>query len=288
MRVRKGEIMIFYWLQWLIGLASAVFFALFSEAVLLERIGLGLVFFVLGSVAAFLLFFIPGLILILLTYRTEGKAPWKSRFLAVYIEYIFLALFNVRIDIEGKENIPNHHRFVIYSNHMEFTDPIYIKYVFRDYPIAFVSKDSLFKVPFIRQILLFMGGIPLSRKVGDRSALESINSAIKAVEDGQPIAIYPEGTRSHANILNPFRAGSFRIALRAKATVVPILMFDVFKSHFRIRIRPARIKMAILPPIEPSELENLDTVDLSNLVFKRLRAKMDQYLEASTASTAAK
>jgi 1-acyl-sn-glycerol-3-phosphate acyltransferase len=241
-----------------------------------------------GSVAAFVVFILIGFVIIFLTYRSDGKAIWKSHFLARYIEYVFLAIFAVRIEIEGKENIPTHHRFVIYSNHIEFTDPIYIKYVFRDHPIAFVSKDSLFKVPFIRQILLFMGGIPLSRKVGDRTALDSINTAIRAVENGQPIAIYPEGTRSHANVINPFRAGSFRIVLRAKATLVPITMFDVQKSRFRLRIKPVTIKMAILPPIEPSELETLDTVDLSNLVFARLRKKMDEYLEASGQPAAAK
>lgn len=280
--------MIFYWLQWLIGLTVAVLSGILSDGTILERIGLGVLFFVVGSVAAFVVFILIGFVIIFLTYRSDGKAIWKSHFLARYIEYVFLAIFAVRIEIEGKENIPTHHRFVIYSNHIEFTDPIYIKYVFRDHPIAFVSKDSLFKVPFIRQILLFMGGIPLSRKVGDRTALDSINTAIRAVENGQPIAIYPEGTRSHANVINPFRAGSFRIVLRAKATLVPITMFDVQKSRFRLRIKPVTIKMAILPPIEPSELETLDTVDLSNLVFARLRKKMDEYLEASGQPAAAK
>lgn len=280
--------MILYWLQWLIGLIAAAWYAVTSTESVWPRLGGSLLYFFIGSAVAFLFFILSAFALIFLTYRKNRKAAWKTRFLALYIEYVFLALFQVRIDVEGLENIPTDSRFVIYSNHMEFTDPIYIKYVFRNHPIAFVSKDSLFKVPFIKQLLFFMGGIPLSRKPGDRTALDSINIAIRAVEDGQPIAIYPEGTRSHGNFMNPFRAGSFRIALRAKATVVPITMYDVFKSHFRIRFKPAHIKMAILKPITPEEMADLDTIDLSNLVYKRIEAKMNEYQIASKETPAAR
>lgn len=270
--------MILYLIQLLVGLAAAIWTGFNSPiASLVGRLAVsGLVF--LGVNLAVLLFFlIVFAITVLSLHKTDGKQAWKHQFLAVYIAYVFIYLYQVRLRIEGKENIPKSHRFVIYSNHVEYLDPMYIKYAFRRHPVAFVSKDSLFHVPMIKHLLQFMGGIPISRRVGDRTALDSINTAISAVENGHSIAIYPEGTRSHCNTMKPFRAGSFRLAIRAEADIIPVAMYDVQKSHFRIRLIPVTLRMAILRPITKEEYAGMDTLEVSELVRQRIQTQMDTY-----------
>jgi 1-acyl-sn-glycerol-3-phosphate acyltransferase len=270
--------MILYLIQLLVGLAVAIWFGFTSpiESVLSRIAFSGLVF--LGVNLAVLIFFLIVFVVTVLSLsKTDGKQTWKHQFLATYIAYVFIYLYQVRLRIDGKENIPKSHRFVIYSNHVEYLDPMYIKYAFRRHPVAFVSKDSLFRVPMIKHLLHFMGGIPISRRVGDRTALDSINTAIAAVENGHTIAIYPEGTRSHCNTMKPFRAGSFRLAIRAEADIVPVAMYDVHKSHFRVRLIPATLRMAILPPITKEEYAGMDTLEVSELVRERIQTQMDAY-----------
>jgi 1-acyl-sn-glycerol-3-phosphate acyltransferase len=270
--------MILYFIQLLVGLAAALWTGFTSpiESILGRIAVSGLVF--LGVNLAVLVFFLIVFAITVLSFsKTDGKQTWKHQFLAVYIAYVFIYLYQVRLRIDGKENMPKSHRFVIYSNHVEYLDPMYIKYAFRQHPVAFVSKDTLFHVPMIKQLLQFMGGIPLSRRVGDRTALDAINTAISAVENGHTIAIYPEGTRSHCNTMKPFRAGSFRLALRAEADIVPVAMYDVHKSHYRIRLIPATLRMAILPVIKKEEYAGMDTLELSELVRQRIQTQMDTY-----------
>jgi 1-acyl-sn-glycerol-3-phosphate acyltransferase len=57
---------------------------------------------------------------------------------------------------------------------------------------------------------------------GPVSGATVVQGAIERLRSGDPVLIFPEGTRSPAGGLGPFKSGAFAIAQAAKVPVVPV------------------------------------------------------------------
>ena len=150
-----------------------------------------LALFILSFIIITLLLFIFFIVAFLIAGNRNPKGMFKHHLLTFYSRYIYKVFYRVKVEVIGKEYLPKNNKFVVYSNHIEYSDPIYIKQVFNNHPVAFISKESLFKVKIIKMVLEGIGCIPISR-VADKSALNSIVEGIKAVKNGQPFGIFPE------------------------------------------------------------------------------------------------
>jgi 1-acyl-sn-glycerol-3-phosphate acyltransferase len=110
-------------------------------------------------------------------------------------------------------------RTVVVSNHVSNGDPFLVSLL--PWEMKWLSKASLFKVPFMGWSLWLAGDIPVVRgKPG--SARAAMLRCQKIVESGMPVMIFPEGTRSRTGELLPFKDGAFRLAIAARAEVLPI------------------------------------------------------------------
>jgi 1-acyl-sn-glycerol-3-phosphate acyltransferase len=194
-------------------------------------------------------------------------------------EYIFNFLYRVKPIIIDKENLPQNNNFIVYSNHVEYTDPLYVKQVYKNYALAYLSKVELFKYPVLKNILRGTGCIPLSRKVGDRQALQAVLQAIKQVKAGQPLGIFPEGTRSHANIIGEFKSGSFKIAQKAQADISPVVLFNMHKTIDVFKFFKAKVYIKILPIIPYDKFKDMDTNELSTFVHDLIEVEMNTLKE---------
>ncbi len=238
-----------------------------------------LLFFVLiniGLILLVLLFFVS---FIYLTEKTSPKNKFKNFGFYHFNVYIFNFLFRVKPIFLGKENLPKDSNFVLYSNHVEYTDPLYILQAYRKYSLAFISKEELFKYPLIKNILRSTGGIPLSRKTGDRQALQAILQAIKQVKDGQPIALFPEGTRNHGNTMKEFKSGSFRLPQKAKADISPVVLFNMHKTVDFFKVFRTKVYIKILPVIKYEEFKDMDTNTLSTYVHDIIFEELSTFKE---------
>jgi 1-acyl-sn-glycerol-3-phosphate acyltransferase len=225
----------------------------------------------IGMIIIILLLF---LIFVYTTEKTSKTAMWKHKIYHHFNVYIFNVLYRVKPVIIGKENLPKNNNFVVYSNHIEYTDPLYIKQAYRDFPLAFVSKEELFKYPFMRNVLRGTGCISLSRKAGDRQALQAVLEAINSVKNGQPMGIFPEGTRSHSNTMQEFKSGSFKIAQKAQADISPIVLCNMHKTIDIFKLFKAKVYLRILPLIKYEEYKDMDTNKLSNYVFDKINDQL--------------
>lgn len=229
------------------------------------------------NIAYTLLILISFGIFIYATEKTSQVSMTKHYFYNLYNEYIFNFLYRVKPIIIDKENLPKDNNFVVYANHIEYTDPFYIKQTFKKYPLTFISKQELFKIPLIRNVLRSIGSIPLSRKVGDRQALEAILSGIKLVKSGQPICIFPEGTRNHANTVKEFKSGSFKLALKAKADISVLVLYNMHKSTELFKYKKARVYVIVLPLVKYETIKDLDSQSLSNHVHQLIEEKLQNF-----------
>lgn len=126
-------------------------------------------------------------------------------------------------DWRGGENLQQPGGVILAMNHMSWFDPLVAAHFCNDHgrPVRFLAKAEIFKVPVFGKMLKSAGQIPVHR--GSADAASSLHSAIAAVNSGECIVIYPEGTLTRDPDLWPMTAknGVARIALATGAPVIP-------------------------------------------------------------------
>lgn len=127
------------------------------------------------------------------------------------------------IKIIGKENLPEGGAVVV-CNHLSFVDPLYLAKlnVREDYTI--IAKKELFKNKFFGNILRKYGGISIDR---ENPELKTLLAVIKNLKKGEKLLLFPEGTRNKSGTINlqPIKGGTAIFAVRAKAPIVPVMIY---------------------------------------------------------------
>lgn len=166
------------------------------------------------------------------------------------------------------------------SNHTSFMDtPL----VFNSLPFQFriLAKQSLWKWPFIGWHLQRSGQIPVDEESGSGS-IAGLNRAIRALKDGMPLFIFPEGGRTEDGMVQPFMKGPAYIAIRARVPLVPIALIGTYEllpihtHHFR----PRAVQLVIGKPIDPTGYTIRQADELTN----KLRAEIVQLYERNASS----
>jgi 1-acyl-sn-glycerol-3-phosphate acyltransferase len=156
----------------------------------------------------------------------------------------------IKIDIEGRDNIPMGRPVVFACNHASQFD-ILIMYEVLPVQFRFVVKKELFKIPFLGFAMRHAGYVPIDRS-GGKAALRSLHEAAERVKKGASIIVFPEGTRSLDGRLRPFKMGGILIAIKAGCPIVPVAISG---SHNvlpkgSLRVRPGRIKVTVGLPVQ--------------------------------------
>ena len=166
--------------------------------------------------------------------------------------------FQLNIEVINPENIPEQDGCVYISNHQGYADIIALIIALNGKQLGFIAKDSLEKVPYLGKWISLIRGLFIKR--GDtREALKSMREGIDLVKAGYNLAIFPEGTRSRGQKMGKFKAGSFKLATKAKAPIVPVSIQGSYKCFEEKGYwQPATIKVMIHQPIETAELSRQD------------------------------
>jgi 1-acyl-sn-glycerol-3-phosphate acyltransferase len=109
---------------------------------------------------------------------------------------------------------------VVVMNHISWLDVFVLNSVL---PSRFVAKADVQQWPLIGFLCQQAGTLFLDRQ--RRRAITSINDAmVKAMAQGEIVAIFPEGTTTRGNQLKPFKPALFQAAIDARTAVVPIVL----------------------------------------------------------------
>ena len=177
---------------------------------------------------------------------------------------LMLGAAGIRVAYHGLDHAHRHHPCVYMANHVSMIDPFALAPVL---PLStlFVSKKSLFRIPFIGWGMTAGGFIPIDRS--DRTkAIESLDNAAEKIRSGRALILFVEGTRSRDGKLGAFKKGPFHLALRAGVPVVPVAI-----SGSRALCPPGSfvlhggdVRVSFAPPIEltpsgPDDLPDLMT-----------------------------
>lgn len=179
--------------------------------------------------------------------------------------------------VRGMENIPATGPVILASNHLSFSDSIFLPLQSRR-PVVFLAKSEYFtgkgiKGALTRWFFKSTGQLPIDRS-GGKASEASLNTGLSVLGQGQVLGIYPEGTRSPDGRLYRGRTGIARMVLEAKVPVVPVAMIDTEKVQ-PIGKRLPRIRRIGIVVGTPLDFSRFDGMEGDRIV---LRAVTDEIM----------
>lgn len=128
-------------------------------------------------------------------------------------------------DWRHRERVPRQGGVVVVTNHNSHLDPLVVAHFLWDLkrPVRFLAKSSMFDVPFVGMVVRGAKQIPVYRETTEAGA--SVRAAVAAVQQGECVVVYPEGTLTRDPGLWPMvgKSGAARIALTAGCPVIPLV-----------------------------------------------------------------
>ena len=182
----------------------------------------------------------------------DPRGKWlQNRFLrGVSYVWVRASLAN-RMLVEGLEDmmaLTPDTGVMLVSNHRSFIDPFILGLCNRR-PVYYVAKEELFKFKPLGWFLSSLGAFPVRRGAADADMIETAKAILKR---GDPVLIFPEGTRVRPGALGQPHRGVGRLVLETGATVVPVAMIGTEAIRKGLRIRPHKIRVRIGAPRSPS------------------------------------
>ena len=172
-----------------------------------------------------------------------------------------------RPKVRGLRNVPSQGPVIIASNHLSFSDSIFMPLVIPR-KVTFLAKSEYFTSPGLKGLVkkltfIALGQVPVDRAGGSRSEA-ALLTGLSVLARGECLGIYPEGTRSPDGRLYRGRTGVARLAMESGAPVVPVAMFNTAEIQPTGKVIPKimRVKMIFG---EPMYFENKDSTNPEEL-----------------------
>ncbi|MBI3754347.1 MAG: 1-acyl-sn-glycerol-3-phosphate acyltransferase [Deltaproteobacteria bacterium] len=197
-------------------------------------------------------------VLISLIFDRSGNSV---HFIGSLWSRILLFLSGVTVDIKGAGHLLKDKSQILASNHQGAFDILALQ-AFIPIQFRWVAKKSLFKIPIIGWSMSLAGYIGIERERAG-SAYKSIEAAAEKVKNGTSVLIFPEGTRSAAGTLLPFKRGGFLLAVKSGVPVIPVSIQgtkDIMKKE-SLLISPGRVKVVFGKPISTAGVDEKDLME---------------------------
>jgi 1-acyl-sn-glycerol-3-phosphate acyltransferase len=212
--------------------------------------------------------------------RVELAWYWVARGV---VELFCRAYF--RVEIRGREYVPTSGAYVIAPVHRSNVDTLLAGCLTRR-RIRFMGKDSLWKYRWAGALFSSLGAFPVHRGTPDREALRSCEEALRG---GEPVVLFPEGTRQSGPTVQPLFEGAVFVAARAGVPIVPVGIggSEWAMPKGRKQIRPVKVVMIVGPvlpaPVPPTgrRVARRAVAETSDVLHTRLQALFDEALAAA-------
>ena len=162
-------------------------------------------------------------------------------FLLRFMAWVLIHLF-YRLQARDVEHIPHEGAALVVCNHVSFVDPVILMAV-SPRPIRFVMDHRIFRTPLISFIFRHTRAIPIAPAKEDAAMMErAFDEVARALDEGELVGIFPEGSITATGELNPFRPGVTRILERNPVPVIPLALQGLWGSFFSRKNGPAMTK----------------------------------------------
>ena len=213
------------------------------------------------------------------------KYTEEQRYALVHhVIYLMNKTGKITTEAYGLENLPQEGGYMMYPNHQGKYDVLGIMYTHKK-PCSFVMDKNKSHTILVREFCDLVQGKRLE-KDNPRQGITIINQLADDVAAGKRYILFPEGGYkfNNKNKVCDFKAGSFKIALKSKAPIIPTALIDSYKVFNSFHVGPLTTQVHYLKPIMYEEYKDLKTQEIAELVKQRIQEKIDEVLAESSQS----
>jgi 1-acyl-sn-glycerol-3-phosphate acyltransferase len=182
--------------------------------------------------------------------------------------------------VTGVENLPRTGGAVVAINHTSYFDftfaglPAFRQGLHRK--VRFMAKKEVFDHKITGPMMRSFRHIPVDREAG----AESFAEAVRRLQAGELVGVYPEATISRSFEIKDFKSGAARMAIAADVPIVPHIVWGAqriwTKDHPKKLLRPkVPISVAVGEPIAPT----LPAPELTELLRHRMQHLLERVQE---------
>jgi 1-acyl-sn-glycerol-3-phosphate acyltransferase len=219
---------------------------------MISTLKLAIVYLTLGPPAG-----IFGILYSLLTGKID--ILYKSGLMRIARFGVYAA--GVRVELRGLENVPVGRPCIFMANHASNLDPPIILPLIPG-RTSILMKSSLMRIPILGTAMRMGKFVPIERGGSLEGSRRSVQAATSAIRSGLHLLVFPEGTRSPDGHLSSFKKGSFFLAERTGAPIIPVAIAgtQTLMPKNSAAIHPGNVQVTYLPLIEPSDYPNRDAL----------------------------
>lgn len=155
---------------------------------------------------------------------------WRRlfQFIITHICYMVRLKLVYRLEVKGLENVPKDNAYIVAPNHLSTLDPPMIAGVLPR-PVAFMAKKELFKNPFLRWWLDWLGAFAVDR---ENLSVSTIRTVLTIKKTDWVFGIFPQGTRQEPGIISDITKGFASLAKTTKCGILPIGLIGTEKARY--------------------------------------------------------
>jgi 1-acyl-sn-glycerol-3-phosphate acyltransferase len=180
---------------------------------------------------------------------TPGQLRWYRVLRGVCIA-VGRTYFRARV--RGAENVPATGAFILAPVHRSNLDTPVVSLI-TSRRLRYMGKASMWKSRFGAWFFSGAGGFPVKRGHADREAMRACQEVL---ERGEPLVLFPEGTRQEGPVVEGFFDGAAYLALKTGAPIVPVGLGGTAAAMGKgsKMVWPAKMTLVVGPPIHPAPL----------------------------------
>lgn len=202
--------------------------------------------------------------------------PWTKRFGYNAVRYTcrMLSIAGLGLRIQDQHRLTQMEGALICANHQSFLDPVMIGCAFQR-KVNYLARESLFRFP-LGPLIRMLDAIPLDR---DGLGLAGMKETLRRLRRGEPVLVFPEGTRSHDGDMGPLLPGVCALARRGRAPILPVGIAGTFNAWPRRQWMPGPsiVQIQVGSPITHEWLMEQDDKTL----LQELELRMKECWEAA-------
>lgn len=183
-----------------------------------------------------------------------------------------------RLEVSGTEHVPSEGAFILAPIHRSNADSLVVA-ALTGRRLRYMGKHTLWKYKRLGRVFTALGGFPVRRGAADREALRK---CAEVLAGGEPLVVFPEGTRQTGRMVHDLQEGAAYLASRAGVPIVPVgiggsedALVKGSKKIKRVRIRVVAGE-PLVPPLIDGRVPRSAVARLSAELKERLQVLFDE------------